>query len=216
MFWLITHKVILLEHRRREQKTMKTITYKKEITKPILEIGYDNDCESPREWTNLGYFITCDKNNYSPDKHERLENIIKNTGEIAKNQEEHIRLIKSNYRNIDDNIIAIYPVVKYEHSGISYSLGTMHGFDYSNNGFYIVTAKTQKEIGTKKKDFIKVITEELEQYNKWINGEIYSFILYDEQGEQVDSCGGFYDIEDIREHLPKEWKKENLTDYLTQ
>ena len=32
--------------------------------------------------------------------------------------------------------------------------------------------------------------------------------------EIKDSCCGFYEIEDIREHLPKEWEKENLEEYL--
>lgn len=56
--------------------------------------------------------------------------------------------------------------------------------------------------------------QEIEIYNKWCNGEIYRYELYDKNGEQIDSCGGFYDINDIKEYLPKEWKKENLTDYI--
>ena len=189
-------------------------TYNKTIAEPRLKITYDENSESPREWSNLGYFITQDSRYNSPDQHERLQFIIKDTGEYANTQAEHIKLIKSSYNDSNDKIIAIYPITKYEHSGVAYHLGTAHGFDYSNNGFYIITDKTQKEVGTKKKDFEKVIKDEISTYNKYINGEVYNFVLYTEDGEIEDSCGGFYDIEDIREHLPKEWKSEDLTEYV--
>jgi len=190
-------------------------TYKKTVEEPLLEIKYDEGGESPREWSNLGYFITVDSDYISPDKNDELQRIIKETGEEANSQEEHIEMITERYQEETGyHIEAIYPITKYEHSGVSYSLGAKHGFDYSNNGFYIVTTESQKEVGTKEKDFEKVIKEELEVYNKWCNGEIYRFVLYDSKGEWIDSCGGFFDIEDIREHLPEEWKDEDLSEYL--
>ena len=193
-------------------------TYKKTIEKNCLEIQYDEDCESPRSWSNLGYFITVDDGFRSPDMNTELENWIKETGQEATSQEEHIRMIKKDYEweNSEEKIIAIYPIVKYEHSGVSYSLGSTHDFDYSNNGFYIITTETQKEVGVKKKDFEKVIKDELENYSQWCNGDVYRFVLYDNLGEEFDSCSGFYDLEDIREYLPKEWKNEDLSEYLIE
>lgn len=58
-------------------------TYKETIEKPRLVIKYDEYSESPREWSNLGYFITVDRNYNSPDKHEILRNIVEKTGEEA-------------------------------------------------------------------------------------------------------------------------------------
>lgn len=196
---------------------MKTYTKQTTTTEPRLIITHDDDTTSPREDSNLGYFITVDRNYYSPDKHSVLEKIIKDSGEIATSQAEHIKLIKE-YIELDykgeEKVIAIYPIVKYEHSGVSYSLGSKKGFDYSNNGFYIITDKTQKETGIKAKDFEKFIKAELETYNSWVNGETYRFCLYDEQGEVIDSCGGFYDLKTIKEYLPEDWKDEDLTDYI--
>lgn len=197
---------------------MKTITYTEVKTKPKLEISYCDITDSPREWSNLGYFITCDRDYHSPDNdsHSKdIKSIIETTAELADSQERHIELIKAEIEEYEnEKVLAIYPIVKYEHGGVSYSLGTVHGFDYSNNGFYIITDKTQKEVGTEQKDFEKVIEGELDNYNKYINGEVYQFCLYDESGEVEDSCGGFYDIEDIREYLPDIWKNEELKDYL--
>lgn len=186
-------------------------TYKQITEKPCLVIEQDEHMESPRQWDNLGYFITIDSRYNSPDRNEELERIIKDTGEVAGSVQHHMELIKKEY---SEKIIAIYPVVKYEHSSVFYSLGTQHGFDYSNNGFYIITDKTAKILNTPKDRFEKVIKGELETYTKWVNGEVYSFILFNEDGDVKDSCCGFYDIEDIREHLPEEYKDEDLTKYL--
>jgi hypothetical protein len=190
-------------------------TYKKIIESPKLVIEQDDISTSPRKWSNLGYFITVDRNYRSPDKKSEFESIVKETGETATSQAEHINEIGRRINEeTTEKVLAIYPIVKYEHSGVYYSLGTKHGFDYSNNGFYIITEKTQKELGTEKKDFAKVIESELGVYNKWCNGECYQFCLYNEQGEVEDSCGGFFNIEDIREYLPEEWKNEDLGDYI--
>lgn len=191
-------------------------TYQAVIEKPILQISYDGDTESPRHDSNLGYFITIDKRYNSPDDQDgTMFNIVKSTSEEANNQAHHMELIKEQVKaQTGEKVLAIYPVVKYEHSSVSYSLGTIHGFDHSNNGFYIVTDKTQKELGVKKADFEKIIKSELKIYTSWANGEIYCFTLYGHDGEWQDSCSGFYDIEDIREVLPSEWKNEYLTKYL--
>ena len=193
---------------------MKKYTKDITITEPRLEISYCEDIDSPREWSNLGYFITIDLNYQSPDDNKIIRKIVADCGNVADSQADHMDKIKKAINNeTDEKVLAIYPIVKYEHSGVSYSLGTAHGFDYSNNGFYIITDKSQKETGTAKKDFEKVIKQELEVYNSWANGEAYQFILYDKNGEVEDSCGGFYSIEDIREYLPKEWKNEDLDEY---
>jgi hypothetical protein len=190
-------------------------TYWKKIKKPRLEIERAPYADSPREWTNLGYFITVDRDYNSPDKNEQLESIVKKTGEIAENLEDHIkRITKRIKEETGEKVLKIYPISKYEHSDVSYALGVRKGFDYSNNGFYIITDKTQKEVGTPKKLFEKVINDELDLYNKWAIGEVYCYALWDKNGTYEDGSSGFYDIEDIRAELPEEWKNENLEDYL--
>lgn len=191
------------------------LNYKKEIETPRLEIYNDEYAESPRiGWANIGYFITVDRKQSSPDENELIENIVRETGEMAQKQENHIKLIEKEIEaKTTEKVIAIFPIVKYEHSQILYKLGTKNGFDYSNNGFYIITDKTAKVLETKKEDFEEMIRQEIKRYNQWINGEIYAFTLYDEKGEIIESCHGFYDIEDIREYLPKEFKNEDLQKY---
>ncbi len=194
---------------------MKNVEVTRVTQEPKLKIWNDEAPESPRVWSNLGYFITSDSNYHSPDENKQLEDIISNTADYVSDQEEHMEAIKRQVQELmDEKVLAIYPVVKYEHGNVSYSLGTAHGFDHSNNGFYIITDKSIKECGTEEKLWEENIKGELETYTKWCNGEIYGFTLLDDEGETEDSCGGFYDVEDIREYLPKEWKDEDLEEYI--
>ena len=192
------------------------LNYKKTIVeeKPRLSIFTDRDAQSPREWSNLGYFITKDRGFTSPDKHEHFELIMDETGNEASSVEDHMERIK---KEIEDRtfekVLAIYPISKYDHGRVGYGLGIKHGFDYSNNGFYIITENSNKELGTKKEEWERVIEGELEVYSQYMNGEIYEFSLYDEKGEETDCCSGFYKIEDIREYLPSEFANEDLMDY---
>jgi len=160
-----------------------------------IDIQIDKTPQSPREWSNLGYFITVDRNYQSPDNKLHYIDIVKDTGNRATSQTEHIKLIKQDIEATgDEKVLAVYPITKYEHSGVVYSLGTAHGFDNSNNGFYIITDKSQKETGTLKKDWEKVIKDELETYNAYANGEVYGFTATDpETGEEIGSCWGYYD-----------------------
>lgn len=198
-------------------ETIKSIT----IGNEKLELCYDESPENPRDWTNLGYFITCDSNYDSPDDNAELKGIIKSTGDMASNQSEHIKLIKDEFNQAlpqDEKVLAIYPVVKHEHGDINYSIGHKQGFDYSNNGFYIVTDKTRAELGTEVKDFKSVVIAELEVYNKYVNGDVYEFTISKlnfcetcenlNTEEVVESINGLYSIEDVIAETDKKWHDE--------
>lgn len=49
---------------------------------------------------------------------------------------------------------------------------------------------------------------------QWVNNEVYQFVLFDEQGKEVERCTGFYDLESIKEYLPKNWQNEDLEQYI--
>ena len=196
---------------------MKTYTKQVTTTEPKLIIEYEDDPMSPREDTNLGYFVFISSNFNSPDYHPTINRIVESSGDRAENQKRHMEMIKIDIESaLDEKVIAIFPITMYEHSGISYSLGNQKGFDYSNGGFYIITEESRKEYGVRKdkRAYKKFIEAELKIYNQYINGDILRFTLFDNDGEVEDSCGGFYDIESIKEELPKEWKDEDMNDYL--
>lgn len=203
-------------------------TYTKSVEEARLVIRYDEGSQSPRLDSNIGHFFTKESRSKSPDgtEHE-LYDIMLVAEMEAESTESHIKAIErlaseafkasepkdGSSHNEDLHIIEIHPVYKYEHGNVSYRRGTAGGFDYSNCGFYIVTAKSISGETHTEESIARAIDAELEVYTKWANGEVYRFTLYDENGVEEDSCGGFYDIEDIRESLPEDWKDEELKDY---
>lgn len=189
-------------------------TYKTIIERPLLKIMHDDSPESPREWSNLGYFVTIEQRHTSPDDNGLLRDIINITQNEVSNINEHMEAVKKEYESAtDEKVLVIYPITRYEHSGITYYRGVGGGFDSSLCGMYVITDETQKKIGVEPKDFERVVDAEIEIYNRYANGEVYGFQLYNENGEFEDSCWGFYDIEDIREALPEGWENEDLNDY---
>ena len=191
-------------------------TYTKEVEKPRLVISHDEDAESPRAWDNIGFFLTKESNYKSPDGNvHALYSIMMDTENEAESTEHHIALMKERAKEEEIGLYEIYPVYRYEHGNVAYRRGTANGFDIANCGFYFVTESGMNAVGIEASNIPSFIDGELETYTKWCNGEVYAFTLYDEQGNVEESCGGFYDINDIREHLSDEWKDESLEDYLT-
>lgn len=192
-------------------------TYKTTQTKPCLEIRYDEYALSPREaFGCVGHFFTCDSRKTSPDDTDHpLYDTIARTQYDAMNTEEHRQLIieEWNTENPDNTIIAIYPITKHEHGNIKYTRSVGSGFDCSTNGFYVVTEQS-KRIEATPEELAELVDDELELWNNYVNGDVFRFELFNDRGEIVDSCSGFYDIEDIREHLPEEYQEEDLNKYL--
>lgn len=195
-------------------------TFKKTITveEPRLKIYPCEITSNPRNLEdNLGYFLTKDRNLISPDEEKAptLQEIMEDTGDEADNQADHIKRMKKRInKETEEEVVVIYPMTKYEHSGVKYMAGNYFGFDHSNNGFYIITDKTQKEAGIEKDFFKKAIEQEIEIYNYWVNGDVWGFELYDEKGNLVEEeKGGIYGLESVKEFLPEEWQGD-LNEYI--
>jgi hypothetical protein len=191
---------------------METVIMTKEVNK--LEISFDGWNSSPREWSNLGVFITIESSRNSPDEDEDMSELIESTQYEAKDCDSHIALIKEGMSNVR----MIFPVCRYEHSGVKYYISNNSGgFDTSHCGFYVVFNDSEICGDTTKmsdEHIEKIVSGELKKYSQWINGEIYKFLLRGDNGEVKDTCHGFYEIDDIKDHLPDEWADEDLLKYL--
>ena len=66
-------------------------------------------------------------------------------------------------------------------------------------------------IGNKRNNQIKdYLCSEIELFNDYINGDVFRFRVEDENGDEIDSCCGFYGIDwennGIKEHIdPELW-----------
>jgi hypothetical protein len=79
--------------------------------------------------------------------------------------------------NKEYNIQTIY---KYEHGGVAYNTGGFScSWDSGRAGFIVskFSYETQDSI--------------VREYSNWANGEVYGFTVEDDDGEVIESCGGF-------------------------
>ena len=174
------------------------------------ELVYDPDATNPREWDNLGTILIAPNKSHwvaSPD------DVIDTSIPLGKNPHEHWENIRREQLKIKKSDIAIaYPITKYEHGGISLSLGYKSGWDCGVVGFIYVTKEQIRKYYDVKR-ITKSILEhaknrpqsELDTLTSWLNGEVYGwkikeYALTDDglDWEEVDtpySCWGYLDQE---------------------
>jgi hypothetical protein len=162
-----------------------------------LKIEVDTDCGSPREDDNLTQMIFVGKHSHLGDKHD-----VNFTGSYGSRQE----FIESGADEVKKqlkDVVAIKPVHLYEHGNVSISTGDGYPYncpwDSGTCGFVVITKERIREMfGCKrvsKKDIEKAISQmdgEVETLSQWISGDVYGFVIEDEDGEHEDSCWGFY------------------------
>lgn len=141
----------------------------------------------------------------------------------------------------DTGEVVMLPISMYEHSGISLWLGSKWGhpdaqWDCSSIGFaYVEKATAEKEMpqrkltdeqkGDWKKWAYAMMEGEMETYNKYVSGEVYGYMIEDEEGEEASNvhlcgCWGYYDkdclLEDAKSDIDayleekRETRKNNL------
>lgn len=179
-----------------------------------VKIVQDSYIESPREWDNLAKMIFTGGHNHLGDKH----NVDFN--QFFESRQDFIEKGEQIVRKHFKDVVVCYPVHLYEHSGTSISISDSYPYncrwDSGTIGFAIVTKEDiRNNFGIKRvtKEYIeqadRILKGEVETLNQYVMGEVYGFIIEDENGEHIDSCYGFYgsDIEEngIADYLEKKY-----------
>jgi hypothetical protein len=154
-----------------------------------LRVVQDSNGDSPRNWDNLGTMV-CFHNRYDlGDKHSY------NADDYSGWEEMEKTILKQEGRGT-----IILPLYLYDHSGISMRTSAFScrwdsgqvGFIVANGkevlsefGGKIVTKKLRERIGG-------ILEGEVETYTQYLEGDIYGYVIEDEEGEHIDSCYGFY------------------------
>lgn len=184
---------------------MKTINVKYvDTTEVTCNISYCTDSDSPRDWDNLGKMVLSHKRYNLPNEVDLNFDNFDGWDEVEK------------YLRDEHDAYIVLPVQMYDHSGVSIYVGNEHDrWDGGQLGFIMATgADIRSWFGVKritkevKERAIQTLNDEVEAYDQWQRGEIYDFVLEDKQGNVLDSCCGWYNIQDIKDEL-KEY--ENIT-----
>lgn len=160
--------------------TYQTVDYKEHK----IKIYYDVDPESPNNWGNDDVFLVYDHRQFNVERkgfapREIFERIIETK--------------KMNYEGYH-----VFTVYAYIHSGVSLSLGNSgypfnDRWDVSTTGFILV--KKQKGWSWKREVAQKIAESELKTWNEYLSGDVYGFVVEDGEGNETDSCWGFYGSE---------------------
>ena len=167
------------------------------------KLYYDEDPGSPRGWDNYAELILFHRRYTLGDKHGFRHGDYDGWEELA-------AAIES-----DRAPLRIWPVAMYDHSGLAFTIGAagafacdQAGWDSGQIGFAIVTeerlragfGKGPAEMTPEDWTIIEgAVRGELEVYERYVNGDCYGYQVEDADGEEADSCWGFYGLDDAME-----------------
>lgn len=182
--------------------------------KYTLVISHDPDPENPREWDNVGTFVSFDRNSSGADEthNDPKQYLIEMIEQFNDGFEQRLidkdeSLSRGALLEIAANHYVILPVYKYEHSGVAYNTsGFSCRWDSGHIGFIYVAKNQLREdydwtrITSKRRKQVEGwLAGEIKVFSQWANGNVYGFQLYYHDVEEPynsveaqDSCSGFY------------------------
>ena len=111
----------------------------------------------------------------------------------------------------EENVHAL-PIYMLDHSGITISTAPFScPWDSGQLGYiYCTNEDIEKEYGQVSPETVEkamnLMKSEVERYDAVLRGEIFLFMTEDDDGEVIDSCGGFVGIDEM-DHLKTEAKQ---------
>lgn len=198
-----------------------------------LVIEQDQFPEDPRSWDNLGTMLCCNRNyqlgdcNSNKETEEQLAEICHKYGKSDEEIDEMTFFEEVQFILNQDDVCGL-PLYITDHSGISMQTYRFDAWDSSFVGlifvekdFYLAQMCLKDEEGWKEKAK-ETLKSEIEIYSDFLEGNVYQWTLYepvvvirqsmdgkelsrkiDEEGEVVDSMGGFYapTLGDVEEYF---------------
>lgn len=144
-----------------------------------LRILTDDHPDSPANWDNLGQIAYC-SSRYT-------------LGTECVSQD-RLREIAA---GIEDGSLIGLPVYAYVHSGSTISTSPFScPWDSGQSGLvYCTKEQAQKEWGDDHEaNALRLLRGEVETFDQYLRGDVYGYTITDKDGDEVDSCWGFYGI----------------------
>lgn len=173
-------------------EVVKTIEYNGKT----IEIRLDDDPQNPRQdFDPFGKMICFHKRYRLGDEHDYRPEDYSGWDEM----EAAIRK--------QEDVAVILPLYMYEHSG--YTIRTTPfdcKWDSGQLGFiFISKAKARQEMMVKRltakvlEQVRKNLVSEVKTYDDYLTGSVYGYVVKNANGEEVDSCWGFYGYEETQD-----------------
>lgn len=205
--------------------------YVNEKEKVFVQVETDEWAENPREWSNLWTILTwtnryqsIDSNQFRDLEEFLLDNLtekqLRNLYKGNPSTKEFFERIQKRFYDLG---YLVEPISKFEHGQVVFSAGVSQGWDSGVVGLAMVNIDDiKKEYETTvlskglKEKIHAILDDELNTYNLWANGYVYTVALIDFDGNVVDSLAGMigYENEDkmIQEFIDY-WTEYNFEDF---
>lgn len=177
---------------------------KKESVELSIFLDDSNDTNPIKDWESMGQYVCF---------HRRYD--LGNNKDFKGPEELNAYL--------EDAEVFDWPLYLYDHSGLTLSLGSGKfracdpvGWDWGKLGYVFVTHEQAREEFPETTDFgeleqrvYECLVAEVEEYNKYLHGECYGYVLEDKEKE-LESCWGFLGYDAVLTEA-----KTALENYLT-
>lgn len=173
----------------------------------VLEIYFDSSPQNPRNWDNLGTMVCLHRRYSLGDEHDYKSSHFSSWEEVRKAIER------------DNDVAVILPIYLYDHSGLVLSTAPFHcPWDSGQVGWvYVTKEKLREEYGVKyvtkkiREIAVEVLNGELDVYSEYITGNVFGYVLKDEDEKEIESIWGFYGTDfsanGLAAHAGTEWKQ---------
>lgn len=151
----------------------------------------DSVSDSPREWSNLFTW-------YSNSRRHDFDGHSITELEDGETEREPGESVADYFRRMNPDKF-ILPIYGYEHGGIA--LSTASFSDPWDSGLFALGAVDKEEFEkevkvpegkTAEDRAFEILEGEVETMNRYLNGDVYGYVVEDADGNETDSCWGFY------------------------
>lgn len=181
----------------------------------LVEISYDTDPESPREWNNAGRMVCWHSRHLLGDSDRHNQTPSHSDGTQFPDPSDFREWWQTNGKGG-----VILPLYLYDHSGITMSCAPFAcPWDSGQVGYIYITAddirknwSRQRITASLRKRVIECLEQEVKTYDEYLTGQVYCYTvstllpdyddsleLSDREGEHIDSCCGFYGLDYCRQ-----------------
>lgn len=154
-----------------------------------IRIEPDQDAESPDQWGNTDMFLVGFHREFAVNRDgfglEVARAVFDSDYADDESVADRAKKIKKEYH--------VFPLEAYIHSGVSLSIGGEGKFpdrqwDVSQLGAVFVEKKQWRKVESARKAARSLI----ETWNQYLSGDVWGYVVEDQDGESLDSCWGFY------------------------
>ncbi len=194
------------------------------MNKLTVKIMHDIDPESPREWDQLGVIAGFHRRYNIGDNDPAA---LLDGGTISSDDYDGWDEMEADLRR--RGAVCIKPLYLYDHGGTSISTRSFAGrslhaeWDSGRVGFVFTTRdRMQGTLGKARltaytrQRVVEILEAEVEEYDQYMRGDVYGYVIEDGSGNHVDSCWGFYGFKTVRQEASDQlrWYVKNELDVM--